>query len=124
MREAAYLGVAVLGTAVLGTAVLQPPHRTLNKALGCAPTYPTRPRSAHSAGDVRKLYCKWRASLGADVGRVVAHARRGPAWCKQRVACCRSRALTIPLVAAHIGLSPGADMDQYRRSPSPVPAQM
>ncbi len=31
---------------------------------------------------------------------------------------------TIPLVAAQIGLSPGADVDQYRRSPSAVPAQM
>ena len=31
---------------------------------------------------------------------------------------------TIPLVAAQSGLSPGADVDQYRRSPSPVPAQM
>ncbi len=28
---------------------------------------------------------------------------------------------TIPLVAAHIGLSPGADVDQHRRSPSAVP---
>ena len=28
---------------------------------------------------------------------------------------------TIPPVAAHIGLSPGADVDQYRRSPSAVP---
>jgi hypothetical protein len=31
---------------------------------------------------------------------------------------------TIPLVAAQIGLSPGADVHQYRRSPSAVPAQM
>ena len=31
---------------------------------------------------------------------------------------------TIALVAAQIGLSPGADVDQYRRSPSAVPAQM
>jgi hypothetical protein len=31
---------------------------------------------------------------------------------------------TIPLVAAQIGHSPGADVDQYRRSPSAVPAQM
>ena len=34
---------------------------------------------------------------------------------------------TIPLVAAHIGLSPGtpgADVDQYRRSPSVVPELM
>ena len=31
---------------------------------------------------------------------------------------------TIPLVAAQIGLSPGADVHQCRRSPSPVPAQM
>ena len=27
----------------------------------------------------------------------------------------------FPPVAAHIGLSPGADVDQYRRSPSAVP---
>ena len=78
MHEVAYLGVAVLGVRVLGTAVLQPPHRTLNMALGCAPTYPTRPRSAHSAADVRKLDCKWRASLGADVGRVVAQMGASP----------------------------------------------
>ena len=31
---------------------------------------------------------------------------------------------TIPLVAAQIRLSPGADVHQCRRSPSPVPAQM
>ena len=31
---------------------------------------------------------------------------------------------TIPPVAAHIGLSPGADVDQYRRSPSVVPELM
>ena len=31
---------------------------------------------------------------------------------------------TIPLVAAQIHLSPGADVHQSRRSPSPVPAQM
>ena len=31
---------------------------------------------------------------------------------------------TILPVAAHIGLSPGADVDQYRRSPSVVPALM
>ena len=31
---------------------------------------------------------------------------------------------TIPLVAAKIGHSPGADVDQYRRSPSAVPAQV
>ena len=31
---------------------------------------------------------------------------------------------TIRLVAAQVGLSPGADVHQYRRSPSAVPAQM
>ena len=31
---------------------------------------------------------------------------------------------TIPLVAAHIGLSPGAGVHQYRRSPSAVPELM
>ena len=31
---------------------------------------------------------------------------------------------TIPLVAAQVGLTPGADVDQCRRSPSAVPAQM
>ena len=30
----------------------------------------------------------------------------------------------IPPVAAQIGLSPGAHVDRYRRSPSAVPAQM
>ena len=30
----------------------------------------------------------------------------------------------IQLVAAQVGLSPGADVDQYRRSPSVVPALM
>jgi hypothetical protein len=78
MREAAYLGVAVLGVGVLGTAVLRPPHRTLRTARGCAPTYPTRPRRAHSAEDVRMLHCTWRASLGADVGRVVAQMGASP----------------------------------------------
>ncbi len=48
------------------TAVLQPPHRSVNTVLGCAPIYPTRPSSAQWM-DVRKLYCKWRASFGADV---------------------------------------------------------
>jgi hypothetical protein len=31
---------------------------------------------------------------------------------------------TIPPVPAQIGLSPGADVDRYRRSPSAVPAQV
>ena len=31
---------------------------------------------------------------------------------------------TIPLVAAHIGLSPDADVDEHWRSPSVVPAMM
>ena len=31
---------------------------------------------------------------------------------------------TIPLVAAQIGLSPRADVHQYRRRPSAVPARM
>ena len=59
------------------------------------------------------------AGVGVDVGAGV-----GLHGANSVVLCCRSRAPTIPLVAAHIGLSPGADVDQYRRSPSPVPAQM
>ena len=43
---------------------------------------------------------------------------------KQLVLCSRSRAPTFPLVAAQIGLSPRADVHQYRRRPSAVPARM
>ena len=59
------------------------------------------------------------AGVGADVGAGVGlHAQTA---CSNVAAHVRP---TIPLVAAHIGLSPGADVDQYRRSPSPVPALM
>ena len=40
------------------------------------------------------------------------------------VLCCRSRAPTIRLVAAQIGLSPRADVHQYLCRPSAVPAQV
>ncbi len=59
------------------------------------------------------------AGVGVSVGTGVGlHAQ---------AACCMlplHMRPTIPLVAAQIGLSPGADVDQYRRSPSAVPAQM
>ena len=47
------------------------------------------------------------AGVGVDVGAGV-----GLHGANSVVLCCRSRAPTIPLVAAHIGLSPGADVDQ------------
>ena len=57
------------------------------------------------------------AGVGVDVGAGVGlHAQTA---CSMLPLTC-----TIPPVAAHIGLSPGADVDQYRRSPSVVPALM
>ena len=59
------------------------------------------------------------AGVGVDVGAGVGlHG----AYSVLHVAA--PRAPTIPPVAAHIGLSPGAGVHQYRRRPSPVPAQM
>jgi hypothetical protein len=52
------------------------------------------------------------SNIGAGVG---LHAQAACSMLPLRVRP------TIPLVAAQIGLSPGADVDQYRRSPSAVP---
>jgi hypothetical protein len=59
------------------------------------------------------------AGVGVDVGAGVGlHGAYSVCY------VAAPRAPTIPPVAAHIGLSPGAHVHQYRRSPSPVPAQM
>ena len=59
------------------------------------------------------------AGVGVDVGAGVGlHAQAAWFYVAAHVRP------TIPPVAAHIGLSPGAHVHQYRRSPSPVPAQM
>ena len=59
------------------------------------------------------------AGVGVDVGEDVG-LQAHTAW----FYVAAPRAPTIPPVAAHIGLSPGAHVDQYRRSPSVVPALM
>ena len=59
------------------------------------------------------------AGEGVDVGAGVGlHAQ---AACSMLPLTVRP---TIPLVAAQIGLSPGADVHQYRCRPSAVPAQV
>ena len=59
------------------------------------------------------------AGVGVSVGAGVGlHAKT--AW----FYVAAQHAPTIPPVAAPIGLSPGADVDQWRRSPSVVPALM
>ena len=59
------------------------------------------------------------AGVGVDVGAGVGlHAQTACSMVPLNVRP------TIPPVAAHIGLSPGADVDQYRRSPSVVPELM
>ena len=56
------------------------------------------------------------AGVGVSVGAGVGlHARTAWLYVAAHVRP------TTPLVAAQIGLSPGADVDQYRRSPSAVP---
>ena len=67
----------------------------------------------------KRAYVDVGAGVGVSVGvRVGLHAQtpwsRFPLHVRP----------TIPLVAAQIGLGPGADVDQYRRRPSAVPAQM
>ncbi len=57
--------------------------------------------------------------VGVDVGAGVGLHAQTP-WSRLPLHIRR----TIPLVAAQIGLSPGADVHQYRRRPSAVPAQM
>ena len=60
------------------------------------------------------------AGVGVDVGAGVGlHAQTA---CSMMLPLHVRRA--IPLVAAQIGLSPGADVHQYRRRPSAVPARM
>ena len=65
--------------------------------------------------------------VGVDVGTGVGVSVGAGVGLHAQTPCCmlplRVRP-TIALVAAQIGLSPGADVDQYRRSPSAVPAQM
>ena len=59
------------------------------------------------------------AGVGVDVGAGVGlHAQAAWFYVAAHVRP------TIPLVAAHIGLSPGAGVHQYRRSPSTVPELM
>ena len=59
------------------------------------------------------------AGVGVDVGAGVGlHAQAACAMLPLNVRP------TTPLVAAHIGLSPRADVDQYRRSRSVGPALM
>ena len=59
------------------------------------------------------------AGVGVDVGAGVGlHAQAAWFYVAAHVRP------TIPLVAAHIGLSPGAGVHQYRRRPSAVPARM
>jgi hypothetical protein len=62
--------------------------------------------------------------VGVDVGAGVGVSVGAGVGLHARAACSMLPLPTIPLVAAHIGLSPGADVHQYRRSPSAVPAQM
>jgi hypothetical protein len=65
-----------------------------------------------------RTYVDVGAGVGVNVGAGVGlHVQK-------LALCCRSRAYNIPLVQAQIGLSPGAHVDQYRRCPSAVPAQM
>ena len=67
----------------------------------------------------KRAYVDVGAGVGVSVGvRVGLHAQTP---CSRLPLHVRP---TIPLVAAQIGLSPGADVDQYRRSPSAVAAQM
>ena len=59
------------------------------------------------------------AGVGVDVGAGVGlHAQAACAMLPLNVRP------TIPLDAAQIGLSPRADVHQYRRRPSAVPARM
>jgi hypothetical protein len=59
------------------------------------------------------------ARVGVDVGTGVGlHAQTACSMLPLHVRP------TILLVAAQIGLSPGADVHQYRRHPSAVPARM
>ena len=69
-------------------------------------------------------------SVGEGVGEGVGDGVGSGVGLKAHATACSILPLhvrrTIPLVAAQIGLtgSPGADVHQYRRSPSAVPAQM
>ena len=66
--------------------------------------------------------------VGAGVGEGVGDGVGSGVGLKANTTACSTLPLhvrpTIPLVAAQIRLSPGADVHQCRRSPSPVPAQM
>ena len=67
------------------------------------------------------------AGVGVDVGAGVG-VDVGPGVGLHAQTACSMLPLnvrpTIPPVAAHIGLSPGAGVHQYRRRPSPFPELM
>ena len=67
-------------------------------------------------------------SVGEGVGEGVGDGVGSGVGLKANATACSMLPLnvrpTIPLVAAQVGLTPGADVDQCRRSPSAVPAQM
>ena len=66
-----------------------------------------------------RAYVDVGAGVGVSVGvRVGLHAHTARSMLPLHVRP------TIPLVAAQVGLSPGADVVQYRRSPSAVSAEM
>jgi hypothetical protein len=92
-----------------------------------------RSRSGRVGRRVRRSRCRSRSGrVGRQGRRTRCRSRRGRRCrSKGRPACANSVVHvaayvrpTIPLVAAQIGLSPGADVHQYRRRPSAVPAQM
>ena len=56
--------------------------------------------------------------------KLTAHSLIQLARAKSCFLSCRPRAHSIPLVAAQMGLSPSADVDQHRHSPSAAVAQM
>ena len=74
-----------------------------------------------------RAYVDVGAGVGVDVGPGVG-VEVGEGVGLHAQAACSMLPLyerpTIPPVAAQIGLSPGAHVDRYRRSPSAVPAQM
>ena len=61
--------------------------------------------------------------VGVDVGAGVGVSVGAGVGLHAQAACSMLPLHTIPLVAAHIGLSPGADVYQYRRRPSAVPGR-
>jgi len=94
---------------------------------------PTSPQRASEHISVHDMaHAKARTSTSAqewasrsELASASTSAQESACMRKQLALCCRSRAHIIRLVAAQIGLSPGAEpSDQCRRGPSAVPAQM